>query len=209
VKAKPKVYVDSVQLIDDSKDDEALEGCVGSLAVRQAAHMQRRFEQQLDDDSEFNTKPVALWLSLDALTGEVILFPRAAALRLEAAHVNNRATVPLAGLGGGLEDGIVFIGCRIRSKQSDVHPVHKVLGGGEMDVRRIEVAPNASEVCINVVRDRIWHIPDVAIPGTTEQRCVHLNGTEIVRPPTPPLPPVNPDRRVAFCNIGADWGGYE
>merc|ERR1719163_1098968 len=166
--------------------------------------MQRRFVHQLDEESEHNSKLLALWLSLDALTGEVKLYPRSAATRLEAAHVNHRSSVPLAGLGDALEDSIVFLS----KKGVNEHPVQKSLAGAQADVRRIEIRAGASEVCINVVRDGVWHIADVAIPGKTEQRHLNLNGTEMVRPPTPPLPPLDPDRRLYFCNRTAESDYY-
>jgi hypothetical protein len=195
--------VNRIQLIDESADQDDVEDLVGSNEVRQAALSQRRFYTEVDPEHDPNKKPLALWLSLDPLSGEVSLYPRAAATRLEAAYVNRRSNVPLAGLGGDLEDGIVFLGAKGQ------HPVQKSWDGGQMDVRRLQVPSCNSEVTINVVQDHGWRIAEVAIPGTTEERRVVLNGTEMVRPPTPPLPPVNPDRRAFFMNAGAcresDW----
>jgi len=173
--------------------------------------MQRRFEQKIDESND-TSKPMALWLSLDALSGQVTLFPRAVAMRLEGAYVNNRSTVPLAGLNhqclgdfvdDEFEDDIVFLG----TKGGNDRPVQKSARGGQTnDVRRLQLRGSAEEAFVNVVWDGMWRIADVAEPGRTEQRRVGLNGTEMVRPPSPPLPPLNPDRRVNFCNIGAEAG---
>jgi len=206
VNAKTKEYKSRIQLIDDVGEEEA-QHYVGSLAVQNGARMQRRFEHQLRTDIEDNIKPQALWLSLDALTGEICLYSRAASTRLEAAHVTNRANVPLAGLGGNLEDAIVHLGL----KGSGELPVQKSLQGGQMDVRRLAVRPDTKQVNVHVVRDQDhgWRISDVPVPGTTEVRYVLLNGTETVRPPSPPLPPVNPDRRAitaTWC-LNPDHGG--
>lgn len=204
VKAKTKEYESRIQLVDDAEEEDMQE-CVGSLAVQQATRMQRRFEHKLRAESEENVKPQALWLSLDALTGEVSLYSRAASTRLEAAHVNNRSNVPLAGLGGTLEDAIVHLGL----KGSGEHPVQRSLQGGQMDVRRLRVRPDAKQVNINVVWDHGWRIADAAVPGATEERFVLLNGTETVRPPSPPLPPLNPDRRAITAGIRPWWGDVE
>jgi len=216
-KAKPpKEYESRIQLIDYSQDAPEIEE-KGSLAVRTACPMQRRFEQDLAE-AEINTKPLALWLSLDPSTGEVNLYPKDAATRLEGAYVNNRKNVPLAGLGKGLDDGIVHFG--VKGSDEYKHPVQKCASFGtciSSDVRRFQVTAIASEICINVRKDpfeseddspkqdHIWRIADAAIPGVTEQRFVRLNGTEVVRPPSPDLPSINPDRHTFFINAGAEY----
>jgi hypothetical protein len=198
---KPKEYVSRIQLIEDNSSDEDAPNCVGSLAVQRGTRMQRRFEQKLAEDSEYNMKEQALWLSLDPLTGEVSSFSRAAAERLESGYVNNRSRVPLVGLEKDVEDDIVHLGMNGSSE----HPVQKSLSGGQKDVRRLMVRVTAPEVIISIIWDHGWHIGDTAIPGATEERKVVLNGTETVRPPTPPLPPVNPDRRAAYTCIKPWW----
>lgn len=208
-------YKSRIQLVEDTDDDDNDDkaqaattddhniGCSAQLyAIRKAARLQQKYERQLGEEEQ--KKPLALWLSLDPSTGEVSLYPRAAATRLESAYVNNRSSVPLAGLGGSLEDDIVYLG----SKSASGHPVQKSWHGGQIDVRRLQVGAVAGEVFVNVaLQDHEWRIVDKAEPGQTEQRRLVLNGTEMVRPPTPPLPPLNPDRRINFCNLGADgWG---
>jgi hypothetical protein len=212
IKEKKVEYKSRIQLIDDEEEEEVWEDQHDSefrrLDTRAVARMQRRFEQKIDESND-TSKPMALWLSLDALSGQVTLFPRAVASRLEGAYVNNRSTVPLAGLNhqclgdfvdDEFEDDIVFLG----TKGGNDRPVQKSAHGGQTnDVRRLQLRGSAEEAFVNVVWDGMWGIADVAEPGRTEQRRVGLNGTELVRPPSPPLPPLNPDRRVNFCNIGA------
>jgi len=197
---KPKEYVSRIQLIEDNSSDEDAPN-KGSLAVQTGTRMQRRFEQKLAEDSEYNMKEQALWLSLDPLTGEVSSFSRAAAERLESGYVNNRSRVPLVGLEKEVEDDIVHLGMNGSSE----HPVQKSLSGGQKDVRRLMVRVTAPEVTINIIWDHGWRIADTAIPGTTEERKVVLNGSETVRPPTPPLPPLNPDRRAANTCMKPWW----
>jgi hypothetical protein len=76
-----------------------------------------------------------------------------------------------------------------------------------MDVRRVQIRTDATEVCLHVIHEHVWRIVDVAVPGETEERCVVLQGTETVRPPSPPLPPLNPDRRASFAAIRPWWDG--
>ena len=77
-----------------------------------------------------------------------------------------------------------------------------------MDVRRLLVRVGVHEVCVNVIRDGLWRFADVAVPGKTEQCRVALAGSELVRPPTPPRPPLDPDRRAYFCNNAPELEGY-
>lgn len=204
-----KEYVDRIQVVDETEGDDERK-YIGSLAVQEGARRNQRFHKELSADCELNKKEQALWISLDPLTGEVNVFPRAAATRLEAAYVNNRTRVPLAGLQAGMrssqqqkefEDDIVHLG----TKGGSDHPVQKSLQGEQRDVRRLMVKLSASEVCINVVYDHGWRIADDASEGSTETRVVVLYGTETVRPPTPPLPPVNPDRRASYGSCLKPW----
>jgi hypothetical protein len=166
--------------------------------------MQRHFEHKLSAEAEVNSKPQALWLALDALSGEVSIYSRAAATRLEAAYMNNRTNVPLAGLGDELEDAIIHLGM----KGSNEQPVQRSLGGGLMDVRRLMVRPDADDIRVNVVCEHGWKIADVAVPGKTEERRVFLSGTEMVRPPSPPLPRLNPDRRASVTTLRPWWDDF-
>jgi hypothetical protein len=173
-------------------DDEELQ--VGSIYVREAARMQRRFMKRLSEQP----KPRAVWLRLDPLTGDVSLYPSAAASRLEAAHHGNRTTVPLAGLGKDLEDSIVHLGGK------GEHPVQKTWHGELMDVRRM-VVQDTDEIRINVAHDNGWHIVDGSVSGQTEERRVSVRYNETTCcTPSQPLPPVHADRGNNF-NLQA-WG---
>jgi len=188
-------------IFDPDATEEDAEECVESSMRKQAIRKQSRFEREMNKEVE-GAKIKALWFRLDLLTGEVNVYPRAAAARLEEAHVKNRANVPLAGLGNGLEDAIVHLG----TKGSNERPVQMSLQGGQMDVRRLPLRADADEVCIDVLWNNGWRVADVAVPGTTEQRQVVLNGTEMVGPPSPSLPPLNPDRRASMACIRPWWG---
>jgi hypothetical protein len=165
--------------------------------------MQRRFEKRLEEE-ELQGKPQAVWLKLDPRSGEVIPYPQAAATRLEAAHHNNRANVPFSGLGGDLEEDMVHLGF----KGSGERPVQKSWHGTQMDVRRIEVPCGATEVAIHVMlENRAWRISDCALPGKTEERRIPMAAVQTVRSPSPPLPPVNHDRRVSYINA-PQWDSF-
>jgi len=192
-------YKNRIQPIGSDDNEEVVESeWIGVSAIRKAARLQRRFEKQLGEE---HSKPEALWLSLDPLSGQVVSFGRAAATRLEDAYVNHRSNVPLAGLGGDLENDMVHLA-------SDGRSVQESCNGDQMDVRRIQVRSSTCQVSINVAYDNEWRIADVAVPGQTEERLVLLHGASTVRPPTPPLPPLDPDRRLNFVNAGADIWGY-
>merc|ERR1712146_881143 len=197
-------YESPIRLRTDNESEDEIIPTAGSLAVREGTRKQHRFEKRLEEPED--TRPHAVWLSLDPLSGEIILYPSAAATRLEAAYVNQRSSVPLAGLGDALENDIVHM----PAKGSGEHPVQKSLNGTQMDVRRIQTHASAKQVTVHVFFEDAWRIADVAVPGKTEQRHVLLHWTEMVRPYTPPLPPLNPDRRINFCNAGAysaaEWG---
>jgi len=193
---KVKEYESRIQLIEDEEEEEVLE--VGSIEVRNATRMQRRFEHRLEEEA--NSKPRAVWVKLDPSTGEVSHYETNAAKRLESAHHHNRTNVPLSGLGGDLEEAIVHLGGR----GTGDYPYQKSWHGEQMDVRRLEVPPYAEYVSVHVLCENGgWRISDVAVPGRTEERCLVVTAIETVkRGDSPPLPPVNPDRRLFFTGAG-------
>jgi hypothetical protein len=199
-RGKKVEYENRIRLIADHEGEDDIIPTAGSLAVREGTRRQRRFEKRLEEPED--SKPHAVWLSLDPLSGEIILYSHAAATRLEAAYANNRLSVPLAGLGDALEDDILHMA----AKGSGEHPVQKSLRGRQMDVRRIQTRASTKQLTINVFFEDKWRIADVAVPGKTQERHVLLHFTEMVRPYSPPLPPLNPDRRMSFCNAGAYSG---
>lgn len=111
-----------------------------------------------------------VWLSIDPRSGQVHLYPAEAVARLERAHQAGTAVqVPLAGLGGHLEQVVVDVGMF-------GHPVQRnPLTHGKRDVRRLEVPLDAAEVKVNVHKERVYRITDILIPGVTEERIVSLS----------------------------------
>lgn len=192
---------------------------VGSIEVRKAAQSQRHFIRGLEEYMR-NTKR-AIWVSLDSLTGELQLYPKDVAKRLESAYCNNRTTIPLAGLGEQFEEAIVYL----EGKEEGARHLQKTWRGGQRDVRRLEVPISSSEVSLPVVHRGTWHVAhdhrpaneDVASSDAAdnlepqegikhETRTIPLSGTEFVRPPSPVLPPVDPNRRQHFWNVGHEFG---
>jgi len=111
-----------------------------------------------------------VWLSIDPRSGQVHLYPAEAVARLERAHQAGAAVqVPLAGLGGHLEQVVVDVGIF-------GHPVQRnPMTHGKRDVRRLEVPLDAVEVKVNVHKERAYRITDILIPGVTEERIVSLS----------------------------------
>jgi len=126
-----------------------------------------------------SSKKFAVWLSVNAKTGDVGLYPRAAASRLEEAHHHRRTNVPLAGLGGKFEDAIVHIG-----QTDDGQSIQQTLEG-RCDVKRIEVSAACTEITIDMSWNGVWHIADLAVPGVTEARSVLISDVDMVSPPLP------------------------
>lgn len=124
-----------------------------------------------------------VWLSIDPRSGQVHLYPTEAVARLERAHQAGTAVqVPLAGLGGHLEQVVVDVGMF-------GHPVQRnPLTHGKRDVRRLEVPLGAVELTVSVHKERAYRITDTVIPGVTEERTVSLSagseniGTHIGEP---------------------------
>jgi len=201
VTAKKVEYENRIRLIteDDAADD--LMADAGSVAVRDWTRRQQRFAKRLEEKED--STPHSVWLSLDASSGEVTLYSHAAATRLETGYVNNRTSVPLAGLGDGLDDDIVHMA----AKGSGEHPVQRSLNGSEKEVRRIQAPASTKQITVNLIfEEDAWRFAAVAVPGKTEARHILLHWTEMVRPNSKPLPPLNPDRRLNFCNVGAYSG---
>lgn len=116
---------------------------------------------------------VAVWLSIDPRTGEITVYPPAVATRLEKGLADGAAVVPLAGLGGFYETAVIEFGGRSGG------PTQRTANGGRRDVRRVLVAPGASCVCLNVVREGKWKIADFAAPGVTTEKRAALTGQAV------------------------------
>jgi hypothetical protein len=204
---KPKAIVNDqrIQPIDPEEygdpvhDDEELKG---SYLVRNATKMQERFVRRLDEESEaehFAHLTRKVWVVLNPVSGEASLYPPPAATRLEGAFQNNRASVPLTGLGSKYEDLMVHFGDR----ETGSRPLQRSITGEQEDVRRFETPFLANEVCLHVKCDNdTWRVVDEPIPGTTEERRVALTGYEITRLPSPRLPRLDPSLRSHYICAG-------
>jgi len=117
-----------------------------------------------------------VWASLDPRKGELQVYPREVACRLEAAHrrtcAGRRRAVALQGLGGIYEDACVEMG-------GDEAPVQRT-SKGRRDVRRLEVPQNASGVQVSVIPSRTWRIAEIAVPGVTEDRFAPVSPAQLV-----------------------------
>jgi len=184
---------------DDPEDDST-----GSVLVREATRMQRHFTHKIDESRHCGSGSYCAWMALDRNTGEVHLYPKEAASRVEVAHRHGRTSVPLAGVGEPFEGIIV----QLSGTGEESKPIERSWDGDVRDVRRLEVQLFMTDAVMHVVQqeDGEWHFADTPIPGVTQERFVRLSRNEVVAPPSPTLPPVNPDRRPqCFLNPGADW----
>jgi len=181
----------------DSEDDS-----IGSVLVREATRMQRHFTHKIDETRHCGGGHSA-WMTLDRKSGEVHLYPKEAASRVEVAYRHGRTSVPLAGVGDPFEGVIV----QLSNSEEGSKPVERTWDGEESDMRRLEVQVYMTDAVMHVFQqDGDWHFAEGPVPGVTEERHVQLSRHEVVAPPSPTLPPVNPDRRPqCFLNPGADW----
>mmetsp|Transcript_128605 Transcript_128605/g.274351 ORF Transcript_128605/g.274351 Transcript_128605/m.274351 type:complete len:526 (+) Transcript_128605:119-1696(+) len=202
----PPKHESRIRLIDDIPQEEEAdmnkEVSAGSFAVREFVRQQGRYETAIDSQSEEGKEPRVVWLSLDSESGEVRVYPKAVATRIEKAHLSGRFGVPLAGLGDTFEEVIVCLG----NTTDGYMPTQKDANGLTSDVRRFEVLTSTSDLRVNVVWDGQWHIVDnkELLEIEIEERSIALCRSEcMVPPPSPTLPPVNPDRRTYFLNSAA------
>lgn len=187
-------YVSPIRPLDIDETPRQTEGQT-PLAQRSAAKFLASAQKRGETRS--------VWLSMEPTSGDIHPFPRAVGSRLEAAYLNGRGSVPLAGLGEDLDGTIVFFA--VNDKEAHVM---KTLDGKEFHVRREEVTAYSLEVTVNVVAPsddveewRFAHRNDT----NTERFKLELFGTELVAPPSPTLPPVSHNRVSYFINNGVDW----
>lgn len=135
-----------------------------------------------------------VWFSINPRCGQLQLYPRAAADRLEESFFRCRKNVPLGGLGlcRGLENAVVYL-------DGDA-PLQKTRRGAR-DVRRLEVGRLEDVVSfpsVQVVQEGTeWRISDEVIEGFSETRSFPtdwITDAVAVRKLWEPLPPV---RRLA------------
>jgi len=209
VPAAPEARKDSkvknrIQPLESPRSEVDLEedDSIGSILVREATRQQRHFTQKIDESRHCGSGHCA-WMALDRRTGEVELYSKEAALRVEAAFRHGRTSVPLAGVGGPYEGVIV----QLSGSDEESKPLERTWDGDLRDVRRLEVLSFMTDAVVQVHRQEgEWRFAEEAVPGVTEDRWVRLSRNEVVTAPSPTLPPVNPDRRPqCFLNPGADW----
>lgn len=183
--------VDRIRPIDDSE-----------LADMEhpASNHPERFCRSIDMSKlRARAKPLCMWITVDADTGNVQAFRKCAANRLETAHKEGRGSVPLAGLDDpSVEDSIVVF-------STEEGAVEK-RQGGTRGVRRVEIGLSSSEAVVHVHLPEEgapgWRFADTEIPGHTEERRVQVSYQNVVHPTTP-KPPVPKDRKQTFLNLHA------
>lgn len=207
---RPKSEVRSrIQPLESLEDEEEYGGATGSAAVQAAAREQRYGLRHLEGHLHYDSLPRAAWIFLHPKTGEVDFYHRAASERLEEAYRDRRASVPLAGLGRDIDNAIVLF-----NDDDGARMVEKSLRGRQRDVQRIQVPGDMTDGRVYVTQaSGVWRfvreeiataaIREHADASGVEERKLHLYGHEVVASPIK-LPPVNPDRRTYFLNIGAE-----
>jgi len=96
-----------VDVAGGGDDPDAVDQLPGSRAVRDAIKAERHGLRPLAADRfHFGLEARAAWLVLEPSSGEVAAYPKAVAERLEAAY-QVRASVPLVGLGKGVNNVVV------------------------------------------------------------------------------------------------------
>lgn len=160
---------------DDSADDLNAKDFSGRFLRYNTPEMRRHTAPV-----KSNTNPHAVWLSINPRSGEISVYSRPAARRLEGAYVYSRRTVQFANLGLGpkLEDAVVDLGnmgtetCRYTQITTT---------GGTRDVKRAEVPYDAAGVTVDVVKEgRQWRLADATILGVTERRWSPVSEAEMV-----------------------------
>jgi len=183
--------------LDDATSAE--EPTVGSLAVRTAARQQRLNLHRLQEQGD---APRAVWLSLHPRTGEVKLYRRSAAERLEEAYRARRSSVPLAGLGRSVDNCIVRFG----TPEDGDRMVETTHTGRCRDVQRLEVACDAQSVSVCMLLEGgKWRLTEPSHAECSQDdpnmrtEKVALCGTEVAVPPSPRrLPPVRATKHHTF-----------
>jgi len=138
--------------------------------------------------------PRAVWLSLHPRTGELTLYRRAAAERLEEAYRARRCSVPLAGLGRAVDSSIVRFG----TPEDGDRMVETRQKGRCRDVQRLEVPCEAQSVSVHMLLDRgTWRLAQPSEAEHSVMEKLTLCGTEVAVPPSPRrLPPVRAMQRT-------------
>lgn len=115
------------------------------------------------------------WLSVDPRGGTVTLYPHEVTNHIESEFLNCRRSAALAGLGGPFENATIEFG--LTGGDHTQRTSH-----GRRDVRRVETLADATEISVNVVRERGWKIVEFAVPGITEERRLDITALPVRRP---------------------------
>lgn len=129
------------------------------------------------DEEEFTSSPShAAWVSLDSATGDLHLYTKSVASRLESAYSHNKASIPLAGLGEEYAHAIVHFGNEAKGEQ----PWQTAPGGVHDDVRRIILPAGATSVRLRVAKGpQAWIIVDDSDGVATEGRSLEFMHWEV------------------------------
>lgn len=178
-----------IQLTEVS-DDASPEDAAGSPLVQETA-------QPAQSGSASVTRHV--WLAVDKASGEVFLYPRAASERIEEASRHGRKSVPLAGLGQGVDGAIVYFG---HGGSDEI--LERNFSGAEREACRKEVWGNAEEVRVNISQKGcLWAFADPAACQNTEERLVSVTKGDMARPASPEVTARHCRRPTFFLNMGA------
>lgn len=185
--------------IVEADSDASPEGAAGSWHWQQATRAQRSGLRSLKGTqrgSPFVRRHV--WLAVDKESGEVSLYPIAAAERLDRAYRNCRKNVPLAGLREDLDSAIVHFGYDAVDEI-----LERDFSGAEREARRIEIQESAAEVRVNIaLQGRFWAFADPALCQDTVEVSVPVTTADMVRPACPEAAPVHTRRQTFYLNHG-------
>jgi len=193
-----------------ASDDEDLDTCPLDMSWRKLKYITpeiRRYTTPLTAKQG----PLSIWVSLNSSSGELYVFPREAARRLEGAYREKRRSVLLAGLKlpQTFEDDFVDLDPQNDAWETGaIRALQLSPSGASRDVRRIEVQADTSGVTVDVSSDAssggAWRLADHCTPGVTERRWSAVGEGEIIDKDSAlaSLPPVR-RARVCFINEGA------
>jgi len=164
-------------------------GRESSPYVQEAIRLQKCGLRVLEDNG---TPSRYVWVVCDPESGEVRLYPRAAAERIEVAVKTGRQSVPLAGLdaaSGFLEGSIVNL------EQGGLEAVERNFNGSLRQMRCVEVSWDANELRVHVASEGgSWKLVD-SNAAQAKLCVVKVSPTDMFRPMSAPSPSKQASRR--------------